>query len=317
MKKLIGVITLCCGISCAAEAQAPCSPIGVTVAEEGRVVTDLSATDFEVSIDGDPRTITSAKLRQTARFVLVLDSSGSMSDPKGGSRERRIWSMLIQTASSIVSTAPRNHSIGLVTFSDKVEALVPPTTRRELISNALDRKWQDPRPPYGKTSLWDALHSAVELFGRVQDGDFIVVISDGGDNASKTRIQAVQAELTRQHIRLFPVISLRTGLRTDEEIEGPRELQDLAENTGGAALNFYPWAWLNRSSEERQQLVGSLARGIVALSSLQYVLEFQSPQLEKPKTLRIRLAGEQRNRKKLKLLYQRTIGPCRDDGTRP
>lgn len=292
--------------------------------EENLLVTNLSANDFAVKVHGEPVQITGSKIGAVSRFVLVLDSSGSMSAstsmgppfPRKRESERRNWLLFVQLAEMIVSSAPKSYAIGTITFGDSVRARVPLSETRVPLQEALEQGRQDLRAPFGKSALWDAVHEAIGMLKPAQDGDFILLISDGGDNQSRLRAQELRSELVAHRIRLLPILSVGGLPMTEEERDGPSAMEMLAKSSGGLVFSVNPRAWASRSPGEASEFLASLARSVLTVATYSYALSLDVPNLEKKEKVRIELAGEQRARKKLKLFYPPEIGPCRNDQPR-
>lgn len=97
----------------------------------------------------------------------------------------------------------------------------------------------------GLTALWSAVGEAAKMFGTPSLGDTIYVISDGGDNRSRTHMRDVLQALTGSGIRLFAtVLADPIGIRsrTPEELNGPGSIEEAVRTTGGSALLFDPGA---------------------------------------------------------------------------
>jgi hypothetical protein len=99
------------------------------------------------------------------------------------------------------------NEIGLATFSESLNMLVPPTTDRTKIRDQIESMF----PPSGiqlplknrRTALWDALRDSVKLLDPHQIGDVIFVITDGMDNRSKADASEAADSLLAEGIRLF------------------------------------------------------------------------------------------------------------------
>jgi Mg-chelatase subunit ChlD len=305
----------------ASHAQVSCSPIRVTAMEENLLVTNLSAGDLAAKLNGQPVRITSAEVGTGSRFVLVLDSSGSMSGttstsppfPRKRQSERRNWLLVLQLAEIIVASAPKNSAIGIITFGDSVSESVPLHESRVPLQEALERERQNLRAPFGKSALWDAIDKAIGMLKPAQEGDFILVISDAGDNQSKISFHDLGSELLAQRIRLLPILSISGPPLTEEERLGPSAMEMLAKSSGGLVFSINPRSWASRPPAESSEFLASLARSVLAVATYSYILSLDVPDLSKKQKLRIESAGGQLGRKRLKLYYPPEIGPCRSD----
>jgi Ca-activated chloride channel homolog len=87
----------------------------------------------------------------------------------------------------------------------------------------------------GRTALYDAIaEGLVHLQLGHCERKALIIVSDGGDNASQQKLSQVLAQAQRSQVVIYSV-----GLvDADEEEEDPRVLQRLSKDTGGIA--FFP-----------------------------------------------------------------------------
>jgi len=90
-------------------------------------------------------------------------------------------------------------------------------------------------PCQGKTALYDAVVAAAErLSGGTRDKKALIVVTDGGDNASRHRLQDTIEALRRSEAIVYTI-----GLYdADDPDRNPAVLKQLARPTGGEA--FFP-----------------------------------------------------------------------------
>ena len=113
----------------------------------------------------------------------------------------------------------------------------------------------------GGTALYDAVYEGLKHLELAHgDKKALVIVSDGGDNASKHKYGEVLALARRSQTVIYSI-----GLigAPNEEDQDPRVLQHLCDDTGGMA--FFP--------EARQSVVGVSTRIAQALRG-QYTLGF-------------------------------------------
>jgi hypothetical protein len=110
------------------------------------------------------------------------------------------------------------------------------------------------------------------MLGPTEPQDVIYVLSDGGDNASKMNAGKLQLAALSAGIRLYGILPLGISPATPEEEIGPKELAELAEETGGVAIPYYD---LLGNSIERQQQRLALVKALLALPVESYRLEIQ------------------------------------------
>jgi hypothetical protein len=164
---------------------------------------------------------------------MVLDASGSMHD---------VWKLETSAAEGLLG-ADQDSSFALITFADRVEHRIDFTQGRKKLSDelaGLETPIKD--IPKGRTALRDALAGALDLLRPVQFGDAIVLVSDGGENASKLKDSPLRDALVSSGVRLFALITgediVNSRGRTSEEFEGPEWIRGLIAATGGDSTIF-------------------------------------------------------------------------------
>ena len=87
----------------------------------------------------------------------------------------------------------------------------------------------------GETALYDALAVALEHLKKGnRDKKVLIVVSDGGDNASKHKLSQILAMAGQSDAIIYTI-----GIYTDEDPDqNPSALRQLAKATGGEA--FFP-----------------------------------------------------------------------------
>ena len=174
--------------------------------DAGSLHARIGATDYPVSL---------GSVAKTSRgTMLVVDTSGS----RGESGMTTVRS----AASAFLTDAPADVSVGLVSFAGTAGVDVSPTTDRSRVQKAVNGL-----KSRGETTLYDAVALAAAGLGRFEDRS-IILLSDGGDTASKkaTRAQATAA-LKRYGIRA-EVIGFKTA-ESDNAV-----LSDFAKSGGGS-----------------------------------------------------------------------------------
>ena len=87
----------------------------------------------------------------------------------------------------------------------------------------------------GETALYDALAAALEHLKKGnRDKKVLIVVSDGGDNASKYKLSQILAMAGQSDAIIYTI-----GIYTDEDPDkNPNALRQLSKATGGEA--FFP-----------------------------------------------------------------------------
>jgi VWFA-related protein len=193
---------------------------------EGGYVSDLTAENFTILENNKPQKITLfRKVDSPVTIGLVVDNSRSMIGRRPG---------VIQAALDLISASNPKDETFVVNFNDTATLGLPQETpfssNISELKAALDRD-----PPAGRTSLYDAIALALNHIqaGR-QDKKTLVVLSDGGDNASEIDLEKVLRLAQEEMITMYSV-----GLYDlFDKDRNPRVLRRLAKETGGEA--FFP-----------------------------------------------------------------------------
>jgi len=198
-------------------------PAQVTT-REGSPITDLQRKDFRIYEDGAEQEITYfAKDDAPVSVGLLLDSSGSMRNKKQKSSE---------AAAAFFRTANSEDEFFLIEFDERPKLAVPFTTDTSLLYREISHS-----RPFGRTSLFDAIHLAVDVMKKAQhDRKALVIVSDGGDNRSRHTFTAIKSDVLEADVQLYAMgIFDPEGTRaaSPEESNGPQLLDQLAELTGG------------------------------------------------------------------------------------
>ena len=183
--------------------------------------------------------------RREATVVVVLDVSGSMAatdEPASRLAAARA------AAERLLAALPHGDRLAVVTFSDHVAVVAPPTGDAARIRGALDRAHSGPQG----TALADAVARAVAVVRSTGPAGkrppaAIVLLSDGGQTAGRLTPQAAGAMARQAGVPVVAVLDgtpggvvlqpLRGGYT--ERIEVPAEpavLATIAQTSGGVLL---------------------------------------------------------------------------------
>jgi VWFA-related protein len=198
-----------------------------TVADQkGRVVSDLREQDFQVFEDGIPQRIKLFKHEDLPVAAgLVVDHSGSM---------KRKLAEVGAAARTFGQASNPSDAMFVVTFNEHVELGLPPATRFSSDPVQLEQAISQ-APATGKTALYDAIVKALDLLNEGgPDKKVLLVVSDGGDNASKHTL-AETLKLAEQSSAIIYAVGI---FDQDDPDRNPKVLRRLAEVTGGLA--FFP-----------------------------------------------------------------------------
>ncbi|MCZ2074690.1 MAG: VWA domain-containing protein [Bryobacteraceae bacterium] len=193
---------------------------------DGRFVSGLTEDDFIVTENGVPQKITSFVASDAPVTVgLVVDMSGSMT-PKRYE--------VIRGAIEFVRASNPEDEVFVVNFNDAPWLGLPEGTPFSFNIDEL-RGALSLKPPQGRTALYDALSMGLKHLeqGR-QEKKALVVISDGGDNASQLSF----AEALRQAQESMATIYTIGIYDLYDKDRNPGVLKELSRTTGGEA--FFP-----------------------------------------------------------------------------
>jgi hypothetical protein len=163
--------------------------------QKGNAVTGLREEDFDVYEDGVKQAIRLFRHEDIPVTVgLVVDHSGSM---------RQKLPHVIAAARTFVQSSSPADQMFVVNFNEKVTlglpAAIPFTNRPEDLAHAISDT-----PTAGMTALYDAIFTAQERLVRgSRDKKVLMVISDGGDNASAhTLVDVLESRRAIRHSRV-------------------------------------------------------------------------------------------------------------------
>ena len=192
---------------------------------KGRFVSGLQKQEFRVYEDDQPQTIEVFQYEDMAVVVgLVADNSGSI--------QRKQSDVAAAALAFVQSSNPEDEFI--VNFNENVTFGLPNTELFSARSSELDRPLVGV-PARGKTALYDAIETSLTHLQKVsRDKKMLVVISDGGDNASKHALNQVLQDVGRSDAIIY-TIGLFDEYDTDRN---QRVLRRIARATGGE--DFFP-----------------------------------------------------------------------------
>jgi VWFA-related protein len=193
---------------------------------KGTPVSGLGKDDFQVFEDGVIQPIEFYSHEDIPVTVgLVLDNSGSM-----GPKRNEV----IAAAMAFARSSNPQDQMFVVNFNEYISlglpADTPFTDQTAQLQTALSRFNAN-----GETALYDALAVAIDHLKKGnRDKKVLIVISDGGDNASKHKLSQILAMAGQSDAIIYTI-----GIYTDEDPDqNPDALRQLSKATGGEA--FFP-----------------------------------------------------------------------------
>lgn len=181
----------------------------------------LDPSTVAVTLDGRPTPATATALAAakdaalSRRVVLAFDTSGSMAGSGIAGAK--------QAASAYLRSVPKDVAVGLVTFSDRAQVVVAPTTDRAAVARVIPAL-----AAKGETALFDGVGVALRALGPAGLRS-VVLLSDGADTVSVTKLPSLLLALKKSGVRLDAV-----GFRTDATVAST--LQQMVGTTGGRVL---------------------------------------------------------------------------------
>jgi VWFA-related protein len=236
---------------------------------KGRFVRDLGRKDFVVAEAGEPRPILDFRSESDGpiKLAILFDISGSM----------RLGSKAVdarQAARHLLSALRPSDEAALFVFDTQLERVSGFTSDVRRLDSALDHV----DPPYGQTSLYDAVARTAGALadedrghGRLQQRIAVVVLTDGIDTRSRLTPSEVSAVASNIDIPVY-VLAVMSSIDDPREAladaNGPVDtsrLRDLSQWTGGELFTASAPA---HASVAARQIVDELRH--------QYVLAFEA-----------------------------------------
>jgi VWFA-related protein len=192
---------------------------------KGAYVSGLTADAFEVLEEDRPQNIAFFTPEDAPVTIgLVIDSSGSMAPV----RDR-----VIAASGAFIQSSHPMDEVFAVVFNDAVHTV--PDSASPFVSgaNTLRNLLQDAFVPAGRTRLYDAIAEGLSsVTAGMRDRRVLVLLSDGGDNASRLTF-ADALMLTQASNVVVYTVALVDPLN---EEASPKRLKRLADASGGAAF---------------------------------------------------------------------------------
>lgn len=272
--------------------------------QQGRFVTDIQAN--QIVISGQGVSVQRLELDNAPRrIVLLLDTSGSMGDYRSFS-----WSNVAHVAIQIALQRKGNDLIGLETFAEKEQILVPLTMDSQLLVKHIEALTSSGR---GRTMMGLALR---EILSRRENGlrfgDAMILVSDGDRSLEdKTDFAQLGDDLIRAGVRICLIrVQPMMGFGATS---GVSDASDFVADVGGIKLNMYSPLEEVHPGDAAQvdpKMIESTAQAAYDFVRTYYRVGVEiSEPLQRPRQLRLRLVDQQRSMKRLQLNYPRYLLP--------
>ena len=188
--------------------------IDVSVTENGRPVSGLSAVDFEVLDNGVPQDVRYATLqsRTPVSATLIFDLSNSVAG--------QLLDHLKEAARAFLNDLKKEDQAALITFNHAVILGSAPTRDLQRIRLALDQA-----QPFGNSALIDGSYAGLVLAQTSPNPPLLIVFSDGRDTVSWLTGDSVLETAKRNGAVVYAV--------SPSPLPEKTFLRDLAKLTGG------------------------------------------------------------------------------------
>jgi Ca-activated chloride channel family protein len=191
----------------------------------GSYVDALGAEAFHVFEENRPQRLDFFATEDSPITVgLIIDSSGSM----GPVRDR-----VLAASIEFVESSNRQDEVFALVFNDDVKPVLaasdPFTENAEILRDALSAAFV----PAGRTALHDAIAHGLKYAAMgSRQRHALIVLSDGGDNASATTFDAVLRQTQASNVVIYTV-AIADPIGKDAN---PKHLRELAITSGGIAF---------------------------------------------------------------------------------
>jgi Ca-activated chloride channel family protein len=187
-------------------------------------VPGLAKEHFRVYEDKVEQTITHFASEDAPVSVgLVFDRSSSMVNKLNESRE---------SVNQLLKAANPEDEFQLVTFSNRPEVVVKLTHDTAAVRNQLMQVQS-----HGRTALLDAIYVSMQEMRRAKNSrKALIIISDGGDNASRCTVSEIKNLAREADVQIFAigiVDPIGMPIQPFEDWNGPALLREIATQTGG------------------------------------------------------------------------------------
>ena len=165
----------------------------------------------------DPQTISAVQqswqlVKKQADIIILIDTSGSMNDENKIGQAKEAIRVFLEDQTS-------KNNVGLIEFNTTVRTLTPlgslESNRAQIINQVNGLRAN------GNTALFDAMLAAVKEVDTRSDStriQAILLLSDGQDTASKTRINDVVREINLARNGRTPVLVIPIAYGKDADV---------------------------------------------------------------------------------------------------
>jgi VWFA-related protein len=207
-------------------AQSELVVLHVTVRDrKGAYVDDLAQDAFAVVEDGQAQAVRFFSDTDTPVTVgLLVDGSASMY----GNRH-----LAVAGATAFAEESSKDDELFALVFNENVSAALPATAPFTNDSRVLRDGLERIIIARGRTALYDAISEGVNYLARgSRERKVLVVLSDGGDNASRTSRERAVRMVQESNAVVYTIALIEPGMRGTN----PKLLEELSQSTGGRSF---------------------------------------------------------------------------------
>ena len=188
----------------------------------GRYITDLTRDAFTVIDDGKPQTLEMFSADEVPASVgFLIDNSNSMQP----NRDR-----VIASSVSFAKSSHPQDEIFVLAFNESVRRAWGPAVAGEMNSAAFASAMDAAIVGRGMTAIYDGILAGLEYLGRaMHTRQVLIVVSDGGDNASKAKLEDALKRVRESDATIYTVVLVDPLMRDGD----PKLLRRLSHSTGG------------------------------------------------------------------------------------
>jgi VWFA-related protein len=249
----------------------------------GAYVSGLKPVNFKLVDDGRVATINHfASTDRPVTIGLIVDNSGSMAEKRAE---------VVTAGMTFAKTSNPNDEFFVINFNSHVYAALPRgvafTDKLAVLRSALYLG-----TPIGQTALYDAVAAGLQhVMEGHRDIRVLVVVSDGGDNASKLRFADLEHKIEAARVTIYTIGLLDP---MDRDLN-PRILKSMSKLSGGEF--FEP-----QTLQGIEPIFDKISRDV----RHRYVLGFTPDYAHDPHSLhKLHLEARDENEKKL-IVHART-----------
>jgi VWFA-related protein len=198
--------------------------VDVSVRDRTRVVTNLTAADFEVFDNDVLQQVTDVSYGKLPIDVTVaLDVSLSVTGP--------LLERLRTAVRQLMRDLGGDDRLKLITFNMRISRIVDFTTDASAVDQAIQTANAG-----GGSSIWDAIGVALVSAAEPNRRQLVVVFTDGADGTSTMTPEALVELSRRTNASVTSVVAGGSGVLVRALTPGASVLQKLGTETGGTVI---------------------------------------------------------------------------------